>query len=461
MACSQFLVFVTILFGVFLFFIKPEEEIHWNWKQINLDAKKLGLGFSKDFIWGVATSSHQIEGNNTLNQWYEWEKSQKLEPSGDATDSWKRYKEDIQLMKKLGVSSYRFSIEWSKIEPSEGIFDPWAVQHYHDLIDECIKNKIDPMITLHHFTNPIWFEKQRAWENEKLIKHFVRFSEYVFKEYSKKVKFWCTINESEVIVLLGYLDGRFPPGKKLDFSSAKIVLQNLLQAHVETYHALKKLPNGKEAQIGFVKDIIQFDPYNQWNPLEWVISSSMNHILTESILKFFETGKFQFIPFLTSFENQKAKNSLDFIGLNYYTHVLPRLQFSMTEPVKEDSRPDEKITEMKYALYAEGFYRALKRLSHLRVPIIVSENGAPDSKDVLREEWIKKYIYAMQKAIFEGVNVKGFFYWSLLDNFEWAEGYKQKFGLYHVDFKTQKRTLREGSKIYVKIIEEHKKNSNL
>ena len=114
---------------------------------------------------------------------------------------------------------------------------------------------------------------------------------------------------------------------------------------------------------------------------------------------------------------------------------------------------------MRYALYAEGFYRALKRLNHLRVPIIVTENGAPDSKDILREEWIKKYIYAMQKAIFEGVNVTGFFYWSLMDNFEWAEGYKQKFGLYHVDFKTQKRTLRNGSKIYVKIIEEHKKQS--
>ena len=171
------------------------------------------------------------------------------------------------------------------------------------------------MITLHHFTNPIWFEKLGAWENQNSIKYFVKYSEKVFKEYSKKVKFWCTINESEVIFLLGYLDGRFPPGKKLDFSTGKIVLQNLLQSHVETYFALKKLPNGENSKIGFVKDIIQFDPYHKWNPIDLLISYGMNHLLTESILKFFETGKFQFIPFLTSFENPKAKKSLDFIGL--------------------------------------------------------------------------------------------------------------------------------------------------
>jgi beta-glucosidase len=342
-----------------------------------------------------------------------------LEPAGDACDSWNRYKEDIQMMKNLGVSSYRFSLEWSKIEPSEGNFDLWAVKHYEDVIDELIKNGIEPMITLHHFTNPIWFEKMGAFEHEKSIKYFVRFSEFVFKQYSNKVsshlnsktkvKFWCTINESEVIVLLGYLEGRFPPGKKLEFNTAKMVLKNLLEAHVQTYYALKQLPNGEKSKIGFVKDIIQFDPYNTLNPVDLLISYGMNHILTESILKFFETGKFQFIPFMTFHENPKAKKSLDFIGLNYYTHVLPTLQMSLKEPIVPKIRFDEKLTEMNYTIYAEGFYRALKRLSHLRVPIIVTENGAPDSKDVLREEWIKKYIYAMQKAIYEGVNVIGYF----------------------------------------------------
>jgi len=244
--------------------------------------------------------------------------------------------------------------------------------------------------------------------------------------------------------------------EKKSFKSAEQVLKNLLESHVQVYYKLKTLKNGNEAKIGIVKDIFQGEPFTWWNPLHWAISFIYNHMMNENIIRFFETGKFKFYPFWTTHTNMKATRSLDFIGLNYYSHL--HFRPTISNVFNFEIRPEDKEMklEMDYPLYAEGIYRALKRLAHLSKPIYITETGCPDSKDTIRELFIKRYIYSVQKAIYEGVDVRGFYYWTLSDNYEWTHGYKQKFGLYSFDHQTQKSTLRKGSKFYQNLLKKFK-----
>ena len=251
-----------IMFVTYLSFSNP--EIEWDWESINTS----DIHFPSSFAWGTATAAHQVEGNNTNNNWYQWEHSvdknnisriHNNDKSGIAADHWNRYPEDIKLMKELGVNHYRFSIEWSKIEPDNDVFNQNALSHYRELCKALIKENITPVVTLHHFTHPIWFEDLGAFEDADNTKHFIEFSEIVFNYLQDLVPIWCTFNEPSVFVAQGYFNGIFPPGKK-DPALAGIVLENMLNAHVEVYHTLKSLPGAKNKQIGLVKNIFQFDP---------------------------------------------------------------------------------------------------------------------------------------------------------------------------------------------------------
>ena len=374
--------------------------------------------------------------------------------SGLAADHWNKYPQDIQLMNKLGVNAYRFSVEWSKIEPSQGIIDYEVIKHYRNLCDSLIKNNITPVITLHHFTNPIWFENLGAFENENNIKYFIDFAKLTFQELNDLVSIWCTFNEPAVYVAQGYFNGIFPPGKK-DPTLAGIVSKNIYNAHVQLYHELKSLNAADNVKIGIVKNIFQFDPLSKWNLLDWISSKILNNVYTNDPISFLKTGIFNFsLPGAKKIneKNNSAINSIDFIGLNYYSRMHVKGHLNSENPFTFEVRDEDIQTDMNYPLYAEGFYRALKTISKLNVPIYVTENGVADKNDSIREEFISKYLFAMYKAIKEGIDIRGYFYWSLIDNFEWAEGYDMKFGLYEVDFKTQKRKLREGSKHFIDIM---------
>ena len=446
-------------FSILFYFSKNNPEIIWDWNAIDTDK----INFPKNFIWGTATAAHQVEGNNSNNNWFDWEdkldevgnyRIHKNEKSGLAADHWNRYPEDIQLMRNLGVNHYRFSVEWSKIEPTQGTIDYDVIKHYRNLCDSLIKNNITPVITLHHFTNPIWFEELGAFEKESNITHFINFSKITFNELNDLVPIWCTFNEPVVYVSQGYFNGVFPPGKK-DPTLAGIVSKNIFNAHTKLYHELKNLKNGNNVQIGIVKNIFQFDPFNRWNLLDWITSKILNDVYTNDPINFLKTGSFRFfLPGAKSInmKNNSAKNSLDFIGLNYYSRMHVRGHINTKKSFTLETRKQDIQTDMNYSIYPEGFYRALKTISQLNVPIYVTENGVADKKDFIRAEFISKYLFAMYKAIKEGIDIRGYFYWSLMDNFEWAEGYQMKFGLYEVDFKTQKRTLRKGSKPFIEII---------
>jgi beta-glucosidase len=438
-------------------------QLKWNWSKI--DTKK--LSFPKDFIWGVATSAHQVEGYNTNNQWYLWETTvdatgnpmiARGQLSGQACDHWRRVSQDIGLMKELGVKSYRFSVEWSRIEPAEGVFDSLAIRHYQDECDSLLANGITPMVTLHHFTNPIWFERKGAFEKKENVADFVRFTEVIYLALKDRVKMWCTINEPAVYVVGGYFQGNMPPGKK-DPKLAAVVLRNILEAHVQAYWKIKSLPGGDRMMVGLVKNMTQMDPYRKWHPGDWLLANLMDGVFNGTTLEFLKTGKYRFnMPTMAklSDENPKAKGSMDFIGLNYYSHYNYKFSFNLDKAFQAKLLPGEVKTDMDYASYPEGFYRAIKTVSQFGLPIIITENGIADAKDDRRELFINQYLYVVSKAISEGYNIRGYYYWSLTDNFEWSFGYDMKFGLYAVDWPTQMRMLRKGSKRYQQIIQSSK-----
>ena len=433
-------------------------ETRWDWNEIEVDT----MDFPSGFQWGVATAAHQVEGN-CINNWSRWEKDIKEDGggrihngdiSGLACDHWNRYNEDISLIKALGVDVYRFSVEWSKIEPEEGKFDIIALQHYRDVATALITAGITPVVTLHHFTNPLWFEDMSAFEIEDNIKYFIRFSEYVFEGLKDKVHIWCTINEPAVYTTQGYFNGVFPPGKQ-NPELAGNVMKNLLLAHTSVYKKLKNHEDGKNHQIGIVKNIFPFDPYNRWNPLDWFVSRTLDGVFNQGALDYFRTGEFQFsMPGMdkVTINNSEGIGALDFIGLNNYSHQRVKSQLNINNFFRFEFYPEEQMTDMAYPIYPEAIYRSIKRAVTLGVPIIITENGVADKKDSLRSIFIERYLYAVSKAISEGADIRGYYYWSLMDNFEWAEGYEMKFGLYEVDFITQKRSLREGSKRYKDIV---------
>ena len=424
---------------------------------------KYSFIFPSDFLWGTATAAHQVEGNCNNNNWSNWETSipshdysflHSKQPAGSACEHWTRYPEDIKLMKELGVNAYRFSVEWSKIEPQPGEFNQNALTHYSTVIDSLISKGITPMITLHHFTNPIWFEELGAFEREENIQYFVRFSQKIFEEYSDRVIYWCTINEPAVYTVQGYFTGIFPPEKQNIRLAAK-VLKNLIRAHVDIYFSLKKLPNGEKSQIGFVKNINQFKPWRKWHPVDQMVVWFSNHFYNDAILHCLMTDEYTLkVPFLSG-ENgiiPNASQSFDFIGLNYYSHNFLKFQLLRTPHINVVFPKKEIKTDMPYTMYAQGFYDAIESVSKLKKPIIITENGVADKYDNFRSKWISDYIKQMAIALENGIDIRGYFYWSLLDNYEWVESYHMKFGLYEVDFKTQQRKLREGSKTYQKII---------
>ncbi len=438
--------------------------LKWDWSQIDTSKKS----FPKDFIWGVASSAHQVEGGHqNINNfgWWEQQTTPDGKPtilngdlSGQASDHWNRYPEDIKLMEDLGVNSYRFSVSWSKIMPAKNVIDTLALNHYVAVCDSLLAKGIVPMVTLHHFTHPLWFYELGAFEKEENLKYFVDFSEVVYMALKDRVKMYCTINEPSVYIFDTYFSGGFPPGIS-DPELAALALENMMKAHVQVYNRIKSLPDGEKTQIGLVKNMMQMDPLGEWNILDNLMKHLADVNYNEVLLELFKTDNYNFnMPTMVNLNSkiEGASKSLDFIGLNYYSHYAFNFTGDLDESLEPLPYPNEVMTDMDYGIYPEGIYRAIQRISKLGVPIIITENGIADDKDDRRGKFIEQSLFAVSKAIEDGYDVRGFYYWSLMDNFEWNFGFGKRFGLYHVDFETQERTLNEGSKKYIEIIKASK-----
>jgi beta-glucosidase len=447
-----------IYFGLCIGLRAPDLNLRFDYKKL----KAIPWKFGKNFLWGSATAAYQVEGYCYNTNWNQFEsavdeqgkpKIHEGQKAGAACDEWNLYKEDIKLMKDISLNSYRFSVEWSKIEPQPGVFDETVLNHYEEEVDELLRNGIEPMVTLHHFTNPIWFEEKGAFLQEDSPETFVKFAEKVVKRLAPKVKLWCTINEPAIYAIFGYFTAEFPPAGK-DAKQAARVYRNLLRAHTAAYKVMKKIQ--PESQVGLVVHVALFDPPHKWNLLDVIIARMLNKNMNESHFKYLVEGKFEFsMPGLVDEKYESDdKGAFDYIGLNYYTdHFRIFRPFEKEQFLEITKSPADQLTDMGWEIYPEGLYRSLKVIKRYTTkPIYITENGIADAADTKRAKYIEDHLLVLNKAIADGIDVRGFYYWSLMDNFEWAKGFAKRFGLYHVDFATQKRTLYEGSKKYTEII---------
>jgi beta-glucosidase len=419
--------------------------------------------FGKDFLWGSVTAAYQVEGGCTNNQWYRFESAvdEKGRPrilngqkAGFASDHWRRYEEDIRLMKGLDLNAYRFSVEWSKIEPEPGRYNAAALEHYEKVVDTLLANGIRPMVTLHHFTDPIWFEERGAFLRDDSPEVFARFVEKVVRRLSPRVRLWCTINEPSVYSLMGYFTARFPPARREPENTA-LTFWNLLRSHTAAYNVIKSID--PQAGVGLAAAITIYDPRDEKDPDDVAIARAFTHSVNESHFNYLVRGELDFsLPGVTRSFKGGVRDGFDFVGLNYYTRRYRSLQSSGPEPYDSPPKlPKQKVTDMGWEIYPEGLHRALELIAGFTSkPVYITENGIADDSDTKRARFIEDHLRVLDSALAGGMNIKGYFYWSLIDNFEWAFGFTKRFGLYHVDYTTQRRTLREGSRKYAEIIRE-------
>lgn len=412
--------------------------------------------FPKGFLWGSATSSHQVEGNNVHNDWWEWEQAGKLrEPSGKACDHWNLFREDFKLAKSIHHNAHRFSLEWSRIEPEEGKFDGEVLRHYAEVVAALRTHELEPIVTLHHFTLPLWLAKRGGWCDKQAPELFTRYAQKVFEVLGKRVRYWMTINEPEVYIFKSYLTGEWPPGEK-SYEKAYVVGVHLLKAHVLAYAAMKSadptLARDREPQIGFAKHVSVFHPCscNSWKDRvsTWLRDVMFNHLFIKALVK----GRV-FYPGFFHVRLPRGQ-TLDFIGINYYTrnfvhHQNFRIPGIFGDICPAGEHPDVQLrNSLGWAIYPEGMYRVVKSFAKFKLPILISENGICTDRDEERTSFIHEHLWQLGRAIQEGAPVFGYLYWSLLDNFEWADGFGPHFGLVEVDYKTQARHIKPSAHEY-------------
>ncbi|HEY9856162.1 MAG TPA: family 1 glycosylhydrolase [Stenomitos sp.] len=355
------------------------------------------------FLWGVSTAGFQWEGGETTSQWAAWDAAGKSEERrGLAADGYRRYTEDLDLTKGLGCNAFRTSIEWSRIEPEEGRFDPEALRHYREMLVAMRARGLTPVVTLMHFVYPAWLDKYGGWQSPQAVTYFNRFVERVVKEYGDLTDWYLTFNEPTVFIAGGYLSGNLPPGKVNDLKGAALVTKNLVAAHVKAYRTIHA--NDPVAHVSF----------NNYSA-SWTLTAGPQDDQDDFLRQVLGTDE--------------GLPKLDYIAIDYYTRLKVRLPFQL--PGCWD-----------WPVYPEGFYNALKHYHQWTgLPVLVAENGmaTEDLKERqdgwTREAYLTAHVEQLQRAIKDGVPVLGYIHWSITDNYEWGS-YRPRFGLYSVECRT-------------------------
>lgn len=376
-----------------------------------------------DFLWGAATSAHQVEGCNQANDWWDWERnpgSGVAEPSGIACDHLNRYAEDIQLLATLGLTCYRFSVEWSRIEPEENRFSDRWLGHYRAMAACCLQQGLQPVITMHHFTNPRWVARAGGWENPVIAVRFARFCREVTRALGDLAALVITINEPNIVALLGFEEGVFAPGKR-DRAARERVTETFIEGHRRAVEA--------------VRDVCPHLPVGM------ALAMADWQALPGGERELEDTRRLREDVFLESTEGD------DFVGVNTYT----RHRFGPGGWVGNE--PGVELTAAGYEYWPEALEATLRRAWQVTGgrALIVTESGVATDDDRRRIEYIDRSVAAMHWAMADGVAVHGFVYWSALDNFEWNHGFAQRFGLIEIDRRTQERTVKPSGRHLGKI----------
>ena len=411
----------------------------------------------EDFLMGTATSGLQIEGCDTNNNWYKWCEEGHIQDGSNcvnAADHWNRYEEDINIMEELNHDIYRMGLEWSRIEPEKGHFSSSGLEHYRKEIEGLLEKGIKPLVTLHHFSHPLWLVEEGGWENPQMVDYFKRYTEHVVNNLGDLVSEWITINEPNVFLFNGYLEGIWPPGKT-SMSGFLKALRNMIKAHIESYRSIhgvrKKSGYHGVTKVGVANHLRVFQPERD-RLLDRVPASLMSYMFQDLVMDAMTSGKMKFPLGVGHYPLGRGK-FYDFIGINYYTRdiiqfeINPAMMFGQLK-VKEDSQ----VNDLGWEIYPEGIYRLSKKYhQRYKAPIYITENGICDNEDDQRSRFIYNHLQQISRAIDEGIPIERYYHWSLLDNFEWLEGESARFGLVHINYQTQERTIKESGLFYGEI----------
>jgi beta-glucosidase len=404
--------------------------------------------FPAGFLWGAATSAHQVEGDNIHSDWWAWEqlpgRIQRGEKSGRACDHWVRFREDFALCRAMGHNAHRLTFEWARIEPREGLVDENALAHYAQVLDALAASGLEPVVTIHHFTSPQWFAQRGGFLERPNLAFFDRHCRRVAAAFAGRVRLWCTINEPEIYAMMGYLFGWFAPGVRR-FGAFRRVLANLLRAHAMAYQAIKEA--NPAAQVGLAKNMPCYRPFNPRNPLDRFQAWQHDQLYNESILRAVRTGRI-LPPYGDGTVTPGLAGSADFWGLNYYNQS--RCRWNQLQHTV-NSEPGHRLTQTAWAPYPPGLNAHLLRLARFGLPIYVTENGLATDDDPWRCAYLIEHLRQIHAAISHGADVRGYFYWSLLDNFEWEDGWAPKFGLVAFDPPTFARQPKPSSRLFGEI----------
>ena len=373
----------------------------------------MAAAFPPGFLWGAAIGAHQVEGGNTNSDWWWWEHAPGtpcVEPSGDACDFYHRYGDDVAMLAGFGLNAFRFGIEWSRIEPAEGEFSTAQLDHYRRMLDACHEHGVTPILTFHHFTVPLWLHEAGGLAAARFAGLFERYCDRAARALGDLIGYACTINEPQGLGWSGWVSGINPPGIKGDEATARLVSENLLEAHRLAAPAIRahtKAPVG----VTLAMPDLQYEDGATPGQTGLEVESAIND-------EFFELAKMD-----------------DFIGVQTYT----RARFGPEGP-REPAATDE-VTQMGYEFYPRALGGAIRRAwkSTGGIPILVTENGVATTDDERRIAFMTEALDEVRKCLADGIDVRSYIHWSLLDNFEWGFGYKPRFGLVAVDRQTFER----------------------
>jgi beta-glucosidase len=414
--------------------------------------------FPRGFLWGSATAAHQVEGNNSNNNWWDWEQQPGRiihgHKSGLACDWWNgRWREDFDRAAEGAQNAQRFSVEWSRIQPAPDRWNEDALDRYREMLRGLSERNMTPMVTLHHFSDPLWLSEQGGWENPGVVDYFRHFVGKVVEALKEYTSLWCTINEPNVYATCGYLMGVFPPGKK-DFNTAMTVLKNMARAHAAAYKSIHEIQ--PTARVGVACAYRGFDPAKPWFPLDKIAAGMQGRMFNDLFPRTLAQGVMA-LPW-GRLRIPEAKGTQDFLGINYYSKDY--VSFNLTLPKDMFGRrfydPKAELSDTGFICNRpEGMFEALKWGLQYRVPMIITENGVEDEDDHLRPRYLVQHLHQVWRAVNFNWPVKGYFHWSLVDNFEWERGWTQRFGLWELEVETQARRKRPSADLYAEICREN------
>ncbi len=409
------------------------------------------MTFPADFLWGTATASYQVEGNNYNSDWWAWEQTQGNiahdHRSALACNWWENAEADLDLAAEMGTNAHRLSLEWSRIEPEPSVFSNDALDRYRQILQAMIDRDIEPMVTLHHFSNPLWLVEKGDFNSEIVVEYFQRYTDRVVNSLGDLVAKWITINEPMVYFYSRYMDKAFPQPEDSGLRAGLQSLRQMLRCHAAAYHTIKeKYP---DKPIGVAKNFPIFEPRPGGNRVDSWWATRLSRMFNHAWMDALQDGRIRW-----PIGRGKIKNlagSFDFVGINYYTRFF--VKFPPGKDIVDNSwGPDALVSDGNYGeVYPYGLYRAIKQVLRYKKPIFITENGLPDKDDKLRPSFILDHLRQIWQAISFCYPVMGYYHWSLIDNFEWDRGWTQRFGLIGLDPDTQERTWRASGRLYSEI----------